>query len=200
MALGHPALRSESHASDGIVTSQLPPISSVVADQLLVSFRPGSRSAVEERVGEIPGVKVVGGLRDLPVELVHVAPGDREQAVAALKGIPGVTSVQPNRVESLESVPCTPLLACVVPNDPGFTDQWYLYNQPGTGQPPGAAAPIFGDDVGAPLAWARTRGSSDVKIAIIDTGIDAGSPDLAGKVAGLQSPNHMISGRSSNAT
>jgi thermitase len=182
MALGHPALRSESHDSNGIVTSQLPPISNVVADQLLVSFRLESRSAVERRVRAVPGVKVVGGLMDLPVELVHVAPGDREPALAKLRAIPGVTSVQPNRVDSPESVPCTPTLACSVPNDPGFPDQWYLYNQPGTRQVPGAAAPIFGDDVGAPLAWAHTHGSSDVKIAIIDTGIDAGNPDLAGKV------------------
>jgi subtilisin family serine protease len=52
------------------------------------------------------------------------------------------------------------------PNDPlfSFSKQWYLYR-------------IF-----APFAWDVTTGSSDVVIAIIDTGIDYTHPDLADNI------------------
>lgn len=51
-----------------------------------------------------------------------------------------------------------------VPNDPRLQDQWYL------------------DSVSAHSAWDVTRGSSDVVIAIIDTGIDMNHPEFAGRV------------------
>jgi subtilisin family serine protease/flagellar hook assembly protein FlgD len=38
------------------------------------------------------------------------------------------------------------------------------------------------DAVSAPAAWDVTHGSAAVKVAIIDTGVDVGHPDLAGKV------------------
>jgi subtilisin family serine protease len=64
-----------------------------------------------------------------------------------------------------------------VPNDPALTDfdygaipgvpfQWYLIRQH------------------LPEAWERARGSN-VKVGIIDTGIDAGNPDLAPQISAL---------------
>ena len=55
------------------------------------------------------------------------------------------------------------------PNDPYYTDgtQWNL------------------DQISGPAAWARNTGSASVIVAIVDTGVDTGHPDLAGKtVAG----------------
>ena len=51
-----------------------------------------------------------------------------------------------------------------VPSDPLWVEQW------------GPAK------VNAPAAWAKTTGSSSVVVAVIDTGVDAGHPDLAGAV------------------
>jgi flagellar hook assembly protein FlgD len=55
----------------------------------------------------------------------------------------------------------------------------------------GAPDPYFADlqasylnAVTAPAAWTMQPGSSSVKIAIIDTGVDVNHPDLVGKIAG----------------
>jgi len=58
------------------------------------------------------------------------------------------------------------------PSDSSFSKQWALYN---------SSHP--GIDVNALSAWAITKGSRDVKIAVIDTGIDYDHPDLKYQMA-----------------
>ena len=60
-------------------------------------------------------------------------------------------------------------------NDELFYKQWGLFNH---GQDGGKA----GADISAMQAWATTKGSSEVVVAVLDSGIDAGHPDLAGQV------------------
>jgi subtilisin family serine protease len=61
--------------------------------------------------------------------------------------------------------------ADTIPNDPHFSLQWGLHN---TGQSGGTADA----DIDAPEAWDIFTGSSDITIAIIDSGIDYAHPDL----------------------
>jgi subtilisin family serine protease len=59
------------------------------------------------------------------------------------------------------------------PNDPRYTEQWHL------------------PSISAPGAWDVTAGSSQVTIAVIDTGVDYTHPDLASKcVAGYNFVAH----------
>ncbi len=51
-----------------------------------------------------------------------------------------------------------------VPNDPNYPKQWGL------------------TQIAAPQAWNQTTGASSLIIGVLDTGIDLGHPDLAGKV------------------
>lgn len=67
-------------------------------------------------------------------------------------------------------------LAPVVPNDSNFGLEWGLQN---TRQFFGAVA---GADINAVNAWSITQGASSIKIAVIDEGVDASHPELAGKV------------------
>jgi thermitase len=64
----------------------------------------------------------------------------------------------------------------ITPNDPGFPLQWSLQN---TGQFQGSGP---GADINAPAAWGVTTGANQIKIAIIDEGVDSTNLDLQGKV------------------
>lgn len=73
--------------------------------------------------------------------------------------------------------PKTVLAPEMTPNDPAFQQhlQWGLQN---TGLFQSA---IVGADINAVNAWNVTQGASDIVIAVIDEGVDASHPDLAGK-------------------
>lgn len=58
-----------------------------------------------------------------------------------------------------------------IPNDPDFPSLWGLNN---TGQTSGSTD----SDIDAPEAWSIAKGSHDVVVAVIDTGIDYTHPDL----------------------
>jgi subtilisin family serine protease len=79
-----------------------------------------------------------------------------------LSGFKDVVNISPNYRR---------YIASTTPNDTLFNSLWGLHN---TGSP-GGPADI---DIDAPEIWDKTRGSSDILIAVIDTGIDYNHPDL----------------------
>ena len=84
-------------------------------------------------------------------------------ALQKIKKDPNVKYVEPDfEVSILQTLP----------NDPGFGDLWGLHN---TGQIGG----IPDADMDAPEAWDIETGSSDVVIAVIDTGVDYNHEDLS---------------------
>ncbi len=66
-------------------------------------------------------------------------------------------------------------LASTSPNDPCFSKQWDLHN---TGQSGGTEDA----DIDAPEAWDIATDASDIIVAVTDTGIDFGHPDLIGNL------------------
>ncbi len=132
--------------------------------ELLVTYEPGASSDAIGSVRGTAGMKVVSRLPDLDTQLIEfprlegdIAQGVGEEALAEVKAnlerVPAVESVQYNHVRRLS----------VIPNDPRFGGQY------------GLRLPGF------PTAWDTTLGNG-VKVAVVDTGIAAGHPDLRGKV------------------
>lgn len=68
----------------------------------------------------------------------------------------------------------------VVPNDQSFNRQWTLKNDGTSLQGSG----IPGADINATQAWDITTGSSNIKIGIVDIGMQTNHPDFTGRVTG----------------
>jgi subtilisin family serine protease len=99
------------------------------------------------------------------IYILHVPPqSDILTIVQEYAQHPDVLYAEPNRIGIL----------CTIPDDTNFTTQWYLHN---TGQ-----LGIPDCDIDAPEAWDLETGTSEVTIAIIDTGIDDTHPDLLTKI------------------
>jgi parallel beta-helix repeat protein len=78
---------------------------------------------------------------------------------------PNVIYAEPNYIHQL----------FVTPDDPSFNQQWSLHNIGQTGG-------TYDADIDAPEAWDIEIGSSDVVIAIVDSGVDYTHPDLADNI------------------
>ncbi len=99
----------------------------------------------------------VFGFEELPALRLHrlrVPPGREGEFIDRLRRRPDVEHAQPNYVYR----------ALFTPNDPYFGQQWNL------------------PAVHAPEAWDVTQGAG-VRVAVVDTGVDCGHPDLSGQCA-----------------
>ena len=99
-------------------------------------------------------------------EVIEVPNGTVDEAIATLEQSPGVAFAEPNFVYR----------AAAMPNDPRFQSNWGLHN---TGQSIAGAPGISDADIDAPEAWEATKGSRSIVVAVIDSGVAYGHPDLA---------------------
>jgi len=138
-----------------------------VPGEVLVRFKPGtSRRAMLSSHARVGGM-VKREFKSVPgLHLVKLsAEANLKRALRDYHKDPNVLYAEPNYVVH----PFT------LPNDPLFPQQWGLSNTGQGGGTPGA-------DIHAPQAWDITTGSSNVVVAVIDTGIDYTHPDLAANV------------------
>lgn len=135
-------------------------------DQLVVAIEDHSRRIeVLSRI-RAEGGRVVEELAALGLVLVELpVTRDAHEARRRLARHPGVRYVEPNgRGEGGD----------IRPNDPHFAAQWHLEN---TGQSGG----VVGADIEAVSGWTWTRGSEDVVVAVLDSGLVAGQREFAGR-------------------
>jgi subtilisin family serine protease/subtilisin-like proprotein convertase family protein len=94
---------------------------------------------------------------------------DAMDAISSLRNRPGVKYAEPDWIGEW----------LAIPNDPNFNRMWGMRN---VGQIVNGVAGTFNADIDANLAWDTTTGSKNVKVAIVDSGMDYLHPDLAANV------------------
>lgn len=147
--------------------AQPSPRDKYVPGQVLVKFHATvSRAAINAAHSRV-AADVVDNFSSVEgLQLIHIPSATKlNDALAIYRSNPDVEYAEPNYV----------VHAFQTPNDPLFPNMWSLLN---TGQNGGAA----GADIKATQAWDITTGSSNVVIAVIDTGVDYNHPDLAANI------------------
>ena len=131
-----------------------------VSEEAIEALTAKLHDRVEDRIENADGVEAID---DLDNE-------DAASVVAEYSKLPEVEYAEPNYEIKLEET--IRRVDPVLPHDPQFADQWALSNSGQRGGKQGA-------DISAPLAWAKTTGSEDVVVAVLDTGVDYNHEDLA---------------------
>src|SRR5262245_5345700 len=129
---------------------------SYVPGELLVRFRSGTTASERSSTlaaEEARSTNNVGVPRLSLVKLPHGA--SVQDSAAALEQDPDVLYAEPNYIRALDALP----------DDPMFGQLWGL-SQPSD------------NDIDAPSAWNRTTGDASVVVAVVDSGVSYGHPDL----------------------
>ena len=135
-----------------------------VPQELLVKFKPGVTPGIMGQIHSGVGGQVIKGFRGRPLLFhVRIPPAvNLDEAISYYQFQADVEYVEKNFIYRIDET---------MPNDPSFAQQYAWKN---TGQTGGTS----GADVRATLAWDKTRGNSNVVVAVIDTGVDYLHQDL----------------------
>ena len=134
---------------------------SYVPGELIIRYKATTRGSERAALRGQMRADLKRDLRFLDLEHVKLRDMSVEEAVTKFKRHKDVLYVEPNYV----------LTADVIPNDTRFAE---LYGMRNTGQTGGTV----GADIKAYLAWGDFTGDPNLKIGIIDTGVDYNHPDL----------------------
>jgi subtilisin family serine protease len=148
------------------------PAAQAVAGEVIVGFSDEVSEAARDRVLREVGAVEQQELEEIQAELVEVGPGEVGVTIKELEADPRVDYAEPNYVLSVEALP---------PTDSNFDQLWGLNND---GQVVNGGSGVRDADVDALEAWELTTGSASVAVAVVDTGVDFGHPDLGGSVEG----------------
>jgi thermitase len=142
-----------------------------VDDEVVVKFSPrASAKAVQNSLSAANARTLdVAALAPLGVKILKVPVGKVHEVVTQLNQSPAVEFAEPNYLVQI---------ADTIPNDPRWSSQYGPVN------------------IQAPQAWDITTGSSSVVVAVIDSGVDLGHPDLATKI--WNNPGETGGGKETN--
>jgi subtilisin family serine protease len=170
----NPSLPDPSLAPDPVVDKArfrtLQPVS-INPEYVYVRFRSATLQAVRQQDHARARANVVWESRLIPgLAMVRVEAGHERDAILTYLDSDAVLYAEPNyRVEPT-----------VIPDDVEFSELWGLHN---TGQTVHLNnSGTSGIDMDAPSAWEVTTGDPELKIAVIDSGLNFNHPDIAGNV------------------
>jgi len=134
-------------------------------DRILVKYRKQADVSIQESIKVLieatHGIQEIKNFSFIDVYLYKTY-WDKEKTLAELNKNPNIEYAEPDYIRQLDST---------VPNETSFSSLWGLHNEGQTGGTTDA-------DIDAPEAWDLVTGSSDVIVAVVDSGVDYNHEDL----------------------
>lgn len=138
--------------------------------ELLVKYKTPDEPMIKSALHSAGLVRSARPIGRSKIHRVVLNPGTTmEQALEIFANDPNVEIAEPNYI----------IRAQAMPNDTDFSQQWGLYN---TGQAVSGTIGSPGNDMDAPQAWNIITDSTEVIVAILDTGCDTNHLDLAANI------------------
>lgn len=148
---------------------------STTKTEILVRFRPGTTQQIIEAITGRLNDQVADHIESVEgLEIIEDEDGKTaDDVVAQYRALPEVEYAEVNSVITLDHEDSGH--KHVHADDEMFFRQWGLFNHGQNGGKEGA-------DISAMRAWAVTKGSDQVVVAVLDSGVDYSHPDLANNI------------------
>jgi thermitase len=144
-----------------------------VPGQVLVKFKDSTPPGVINAELKRHHGDVVTQIEGIGTFVINVPEAALGKVITALSRNPNVEYAEENTISTVMAFP----------DDPSFTgNQWGLEN---TGQTIAGQGGTVDADIDTSAAWIKSTGTASagaVKVAVLDTGIDTGHPDISSKV------------------
>ncbi len=158
---GEPQLAAKSQPFEDMQAADEPEIiteadgTQYVSDEVIVKFKGSASDSAIMSMLDAQDSEVVSTLEAYDLTVADVPESETVNSfIDTMEAQPNVEYAQPNYVYTQSKTF----------NDPGIPYQWYL------------------DKIGVPSAWDITTGSSAVRVAVLDSGIDLTHPEFDGKI------------------
>jgi len=145
----------------------------IVAGNLLLGIKKDKSITDIQDILETYSARVLDGPDILNIVLINVDDEKLLQALLDFSNCPNLDFVEPNFVGDVAAIfPNDPFFRGSAPPPENYNHQWYLDNQ-------GQFSFKNDADIDAPEAWEYEKGSPDVTIAVLDSGIPIDSSVLS---------------------
>ncbi|ADQ13935.1 S8 family serine peptidase [Halanaerobium hydrogeniformans] len=124
-------------------------------EEYIIAFKSGTKREEREKIIRSQGAELIKELPSLNAAVVKFPPF-AVNAEMSLAADSSVSYIEPNYQVHI--------LSYEEPNDPRFAQQWNL------------------DMIDLPYAWSSQKGKSNIRVAVIDTGIELEHEDLAARI------------------
>ncbi|MDD4979422.1 MAG: S8 family serine peptidase [Gallionella sp.] len=162
------------------------PSGAFLPNQVLIEFKPNTSLTARNQTAQVYGAQSIRALANTSSWSIANLPAGQSvaQAVAAYASNPKVASVQPNYIYH----------TMAVPNDPQYGQLWAAKNN-GQAITTGTYVPTTGtvaNDMNLEAAWNVQTDCSSTIVAVIDSGVNYNSTDLATNMwnGGAAAPLH----------
>lgn len=144
----------------------------------IVKLKKGSNFLEQKSVSRFGQVTKVAQTSFGTFARLETNKGLSDKAFADFASSSEIEYIEPNYIISLNKVKAGE--EAPAPKDASFKKQWGMKNDGKNGSV--FSSGLAGEDINVLRAWSITKGSKDIKIAVIDTGVDYTHPDLAAQM------------------